>query len=54
VTVGRDGIVRAIALTWGTSASAWTYEVAYTDLGATPAPVAPTNARSLLRDRLNR
>jgi hypothetical protein len=50
VTVGADGIVREIAVTWGTSASAWTYTVTYLDLGATPAPVAPENARPL-RDR---
>jgi hypothetical protein len=42
-----DGIVREIAVTWGTTASAWTYTVAYSDLGATPAPVAPENARPL-------
>jgi uncharacterized protein with GYD domain len=27
VTVGADGIVREIAVTWGTGASAWTYTV---------------------------
>ncbi len=47
VTVGADGIVREIAVTWGTSASAWTYTVAYSNPGATPAPVAPENARPL-------
>jgi hypothetical protein len=46
-----DGIVREIAVTWGTTASAWTYTVAYSDLGSTPAPIAPENARPLLRDR---
>jgi hypothetical protein len=45
VTVGADGIVRKIAVTWGTSASAWTYTVTYSGLGATPAPTAPRNAR---------
>jgi hypothetical protein len=50
VTVGADGIVREIVVTWGTSASAWTYTVTYRKLGATPAPVAPENARPL-RDR---
>lgn len=44
VTV-TDGIVRELAVTWGTSASAWTYTVAYSNLGTTPAPVAPKNAR---------
>ena len=51
VTVGADGIVREIAVKWGTSASAWTYRVTYSKLGATPAPVAPANARSLLKER---
>jgi hypothetical protein len=51
VTVAADGIVRQIAATWGTSASAWTYTVTYSDLGATPAPVVPANARPL-RERL--
>jgi hypothetical protein len=51
VTVGADGIVREVAVTWGTSASAWTYTVTYSRLGATRAPVAPANARPL-RDRL--
>jgi hypothetical protein len=50
VTVSPGGIVREITVTWGTSASAWTYTVAYSRLGATPAPVAPANARPL-RDR---
>ena len=43
VTVGADGIVREIVVTWGT----WTYAVAYEALGATPPPVAPENARPL-------
>jgi hypothetical protein len=50
VTVGTGGIVREIAVSWGASASAWRYTVTYRDLGATPAPVAPENARPL-RDR---
>jgi hypothetical protein len=51
VTVGADGVVRDIAVTWGTSASRWRYTVAYSGLGVTPAPVAPANARPL-RERL--
>jgi hypothetical protein len=51
VTVGADGIVRQIAVSWGTSASAWRYTVSYGGLGATPAPVAPAHARSLLEER---
>jgi hypothetical protein len=45
VSVGADGIVRKILVTWGTSASAWTYTVTYSKLGTTAAPVAPANAR---------
>jgi hypothetical protein len=52
VTVGADGVVREITVTWGTEASAWRYTVAYSHLGATPAPVAPEGARSLLWERL--
>ena len=47
VTVSAGGIVREIAVRWGTSASAWTYTVAYSRLGTTPTPVAPANARPL-------
>jgi hypothetical protein len=47
VTVGADGIVREIAVTWGT----WTYTVTYSRLGETAAPKAPANARDLLRER---
>jgi hypothetical protein len=45
VTVGADGVVREIAVTWGNSASGWAYTVSYSRLGATSAPVAPANAR---------
>jgi hypothetical protein len=51
VTVSAGGIIREITVTWGTRASAWTYTVAYSRLGATPAPVAPADAKPL-RDRL--
>jgi hypothetical protein len=51
LTVGPDGVIREITVTWGTSASAWRYTVTYSRLGETPAPVAPANAPSL-RDRL--
>jgi hypothetical protein len=51
MTVSADGIVREITVTWGTSASAWTYTVTYSGLDATPAPAAPANAQPL-RDRL--
>ena len=51
VTVGPDGVIREIAVRWGSGTSAWTYTVAYSRLGDTPAPVAPENARPL-RERL--
>jgi hypothetical protein len=43
VTVGPEGVIREIAVTWGT----WTYTVTYRQLGSTPPPVAPADARSL-------
>jgi hypothetical protein len=49
VTVGADGIVREIAVTWGAGASQWVYKVTYSGLGTTPAPTAPDNARPLRR-----
>ena len=52
VTVGPDGIVRKLVVTWGSSPSAWTYAVTYSGLGSTAAPVAPAHARNLLEDRL--
>jgi hypothetical protein len=51
VTVGPEDIIREVAVTWGTKASAWTYTVAYSRLGQTPAPVAPANVRDLLGER---
>jgi hypothetical protein len=47
VTVGADGIVREILVSWGAGATAWTYTVVYSQLGATPAVVAPDDARPL-------
>jgi hypothetical protein len=49
LTVGADGVIRKIAVTWGTRTT-WTYTVTYSKLGATEAPVAPANPRPL-RDR---
>jgi hypothetical protein len=40
VTVGADGVVREILITWGT----WSYAVTYSRLGSTAAPRAPANA----------
>lgn len=56
VTVGADGIVRKLAVTWGTSASAWTYTVTYSGLGATRLrPSRGTHGRSRTgRPRANR
>jgi hypothetical protein len=51
VTVGADGVVRQIAVSWGTAGSAWAYTVTYSGLGATAAPTAPRNARPLRRGR---
>jgi hypothetical protein len=48
VTVA-GGVVREIAVTWGSGASEWAYRVTYSGLGATPAPTAPANARPLRR-----
>jgi len=48
VTVGADGIVRQLAVTWGT----WSYTVTYAGLGATPAIAAPAHAKPFPRERL--
>ncbi len=47
ITVAEDGLIRELAVTWGT----WTYTVSYSDLGTTAAIVAPKNAKSLLQMR---
>jgi hypothetical protein len=47
ITVAEDGLIRELAVTWGT----WTYTVSYGDLGTTAAIVAPRNAKSLLQMR---
>ena len=51
VTVGPDGVVREIVVTWG---PAWRFSVTYSDLGATAAPIAPEHAPSLLRERMSK
>jgi hypothetical protein len=51
VTVGADGIVRQIVVTWGGRGTTWRYAVTYSGLGATASPDAPRNARSLLEER---
>jgi hypothetical protein len=50
VTVGPEGVVRELAVSWGR----WTYRVTYSRLGETPAPKAPADARDLLQERKNR
>jgi len=50
LTVGADGIVREIAVTWGT----WSYTVGYDRLGSTPAIAAPAGAPSLEQLRRER
>jgi hypothetical protein len=47
ITVGADGVIRELAVTWGT----WRYTVRYGDLGTAAPVVAPKNAKSLLRMR---
>jgi hypothetical protein len=47
ITVAEDGLIRELAVAWGT----WTYTVSYGDLGTTAAVVAPKNAKSLLQMR---
>ena len=47
VTVSPDEVVRQISVTWGTGASAWTYNVTYSTLGETGHIPAPKNAPSL-------
>jgi hypothetical protein len=50
LTVGADGIVRELAVTW----SDWSYTVTYHKLGSTPAIAAPANAPSLEQLRRER
>jgi hypothetical protein len=45
ITVGADGVVREINVTW----PGWTYTVSYSGLGETPAPAAPEDAKPLRR-----
>jgi hypothetical protein len=43
VTVGAEGVVRGVAVSWGT----WKYTITYSGLGATAAPKAPAHPKSL-------
>jgi hypothetical protein len=47
VVVARDGVIRTLTAGWGSPASRWIYEIDYRDLGTTPAPAPPANARPL-------
>jgi hypothetical protein len=49
LTVGRDGLVRRIAVAWGDSGSSWTYAVDYGALGAAAPIAAPADATPLRR-----
>ena len=48
VTVAAGGVIRKLAVTWGT----WTYTVTYSSLGSTPRIAAPEHATSLLKERM--
>jgi hypothetical protein len=45
ITVGADGVVREVAVTW----PGWSYMVSYGDLGETASPVAPPDAKPFRR-----
>jgi hypothetical protein len=51
VTVGADGLVRTMVVSWGAGDSTWRYSVTYSGLGRTAAPLAPENAVPLSRLR---
>ena len=44
ITVGADGLISELAVSWGDVGSAWTYTVTYRELGSTQRIVAPENA----------
>ena len=49
VTVDADGLIRELAVDWGSDGSAWTYTVSYRDLGTTQSIDAPENAEPFPR-----
>jgi hypothetical protein len=51
VTIGADGIVREVSVSWGADGSAWRYSVAYDGLGRTAPLTRPANARPLRERR---
>ena len=50
ITVGADGTIEELHATWG-GASSWSYRLSFSDLGSTPAPIAPANPRRLCVER---
>jgi hypothetical protein len=50
LTVRSDDTIAEIHATWG-GASSWSYRLSFSDLGSTPAPTAPENARRLCVER---
>jgi hypothetical protein len=46
ITVRAEGTIAEIHASWG-GASSWSYRLTISDLGSTPAPTAPENARQL-------
>jgi hypothetical protein len=49
VTVGADGLIQELMVTWGSGESTWVYTVTYRDLGTTAPIEAPENARPFSR-----
>ncbi|MEZ5126418.1 MAG: hypothetical protein R2826_09245 [Thermoleophilia bacterium] len=43
LTVGDDGLVRELTASWGAGESAWSYSIAYSDLGSTAPVAAPAS-----------
>jgi hypothetical protein len=50
ITVRADDTIGEIHASWG-GGSSWSYRLRFSDLGSTPAPTAPANARSLCVER---
>jgi hypothetical protein len=50
ITVRADETIEEIHATWG-GASSWSYRLSFSELGSTPAPTAPADARSLCAER---
>lgn len=50
ITVRADETIQEIHATWG-GASSWSFRLSFSDLGSTPAPTAPEDARRLCVER---